>query len=694
MMYSERALKPMKTLLILAQHPELANAVRTSVDPEMYRVIHHLSLQDAEPLLTSGQLDACILDLDLLDAQSHWMLDALVRRLTRTPILAFASSRQLEWEEEAYIKGIAFVLSKPVRARLLNAVLERLLKAPQAQDSMPNVTLPAPLPPIRPPWPQGIPHPGAIAHRGQPLEVLRDFSSILPHSLQAESMLRQFLLTLREVLDVNRAAIFLRRPLAVFAGHPVEEGRFFRSACAIGLAPGLLEHFQLSFETGIGGYLFQHGKVLRRESAEAMHDIGIQKEFQLLGAQVAIPILDRETLLGIAALDGRVTGEGLSNAELALIFHLLEGVGLAVKNIWLHEQVTSNHTLLANILREISSACVVVSRDLSILHANKTARVCFSKTGRHGGDFEFSDLPSELGTKLYTVLQTGTGMVPFRFQTPGTPQRVFQITIVPFQQQDSALPASALLIADDLTQTEQLQRLEVETANLRLVRTMAERLAHEINNAVMPVDTYRQLMKKEIKDLGPAVKTSEFWNSFGTVMGDSVKRISRRGAQMRILAQDAVLNPQVIPFAPLLQAAYEEAQKHHSASAKLNIPDHEQTLMVSGDDHALTLAISEIFLNALQTEAKELKITVHLQTETDAAGTSWLNLEIRDNGIGFATEALQNAFKPFFRTKVIGLGLGLTVAQKIIEMHQGKIALGNAPENAGAWVRISLPTAK
>jgi nitrogen fixation/metabolism regulation signal transduction histidine kinase len=247
------------------------------------------------------------------------------------------------------------------------------------------------------------------------------------------------------------------------------------------------------------------------------------------------------------------------------------------------------------------------------------------------------------------------------------------------------------LIADDLTQTEQLQRLEVETANLRLVRTMAERLAHEINNAVMPVDTYRQLMKKEIKELGPVVKTSEFWSSFGSVMGDSVKRISRRGAQMRILAQDALINPQVVQLSNVIEAAFEEAEKHHSATAKLNIQGQEPTLMVTGDAHAMTLAISEVFLNALQTDAKELKVGIDVKTDTDPAGNPRVHLTVQDNGTGFTADALQNAFKPFFRTKIIGLGLGLTVAQKIIEMHRGKIELGNAPEKGGAWVKISLP---
>ena len=39
-----------------------------------------------------------------------------------------------------------------------------------------------------------------------------------------------------------------------------------------------------------------------------------------------MPILDRESMVGVALFDGRVTGEPLSNGELESIFHLLEGL--------------------------------------------------------------------------------------------------------------------------------------------------------------------------------------------------------------------------------------------------------------------------------------------------------------------------------------------------------------------------------
>ena len=44
----------------------------------------------------------------------------------------------------------------------------------------------------------------------------------------------------------------------------------------------------------------------------------------------------------------------------------LEELGLAVKNIWLHDQLADNHEMMADILRQLSSACVVVDRDGNI----------------------------------------------------------------------------------------------------------------------------------------------------------------------------------------------------------------------------------------------------------------------------------------------------------------------------------------
>ena len=656
----------------------MADAVRAALNPERYRLIHRISLEEAEPLLTRGVLDACLLDVELANVQGVWVLEKLRRRLPHCPVIAFSNSREWQWEEEAYLQGVSHVLAKPVRPRLLNVLLERLWAGP-----------PAVRPGQRPAAArvQEDVQPSKVNRTAaEALTVLRDFSGILTHSLCAEALLKQFLLLLREILGVNRAAVFLRQPMSIFAGAPaIPDSRRMRSACAIGLSNGLLEHFELSFETGIGGHLFREGRIIRRDSPEALTDVETQKEFELLGAQVAIPMLDRETLVGVAAFDGRVTGEPLSNSELELIFHLLEELGLAVKNIWLHDQLSDNNEMMTDVLRELSSACVVVSRDLAIVHANKSARTLFSQPGQRSGDLEFSDLPQTLGSKVYQVIKTGAGVATFKHQPTEAPQKLYHVTIVPFIRQGANLPHAALLVVEDHTQAEAFRKLEIEAANLRLVKVMADRLAHEVGNALVPLSTHQQLLAEKFKD-------PEFRASLDIAMSDSVKRVSRLTNQMRYLARDSVITKEAVALTQLVDEAYKEAYRYQPAkSAKLSFDNSKHPIILIGDRAALRHALSEVMLNAIQANATDAKIGINARTEDDAEGHGWVHIDITDNGSGFSPEAVLKAPSPFFTTRTVGLGLGLCVTRKIVEVHQGRLTILDPAAGRPGTVRISLP---
>jgi signal transduction histidine kinase/ActR/RegA family two-component response regulator len=669
----------MKTLLVLGEHPDFAEAIRSGLDSEQFRVLHRSKLEEAEPLLVHGLAQACIVDVELAGVQGIWLLEQLRRRAAKCPMILYTGAKAWDWEEEAYLKGATHVLAKPVRGRMLAALLERLWPVPAAQNFVPAVPPAAPEP-LRPA------ESGAVPGAAQTLGVLSDFSGILTHSLDAEGMLKQFLLLLREILSINRAAIFLRQPFGAFGSDPVlAESRRLHTACAMGLSPGLLEHFELSFEGGIGGHLFRMGRVLRRYSEEARNDLETQKEFELLGAQVAVPILDRETVLGVAVFDGRITGEPLVNTELQLIFHLLEQLGLAVKNIWLHDQLSGNHQMMADILRELSSGCVVVSRDLTILHANKSARKYFFRGERRSGEFEFSDLPQILGAKVYQVLKTGSAIAAFKFEPADAPGAVYNINVVPFQRVEGGLPGSALLMAEDLTQGEQLRRLEVETANLRLIKLMADRLTHEIGNAMVPLSTHQQLLTDKWQD-------PEFRASLDSAMADSVKRVTRLVNQMRFLARDSLLSQEAFPLAPLIEEAFQEACKFQPSKASdLRCDEAHKPIILNGDRPALKHALTEIILNALQANPANPKIGVHFHTEPNGNGLPGLQIEVQDNGAGFSPEAAKKVPTPFFTTRSVGLGLGLTVSRKIIETHRGKLEILPAKPGEASIVRIFLP---
>ena len=678
----------MKTILVLSSHPDFAESIHASLNPEQYRVVHRLGVEEAEPLLAHGLAAACVLDIDLMGVEGVWVVERLRRLSAKLPVIAYTAFSQSEWEEEAFLHGVTHVLTKPVRGRLLTSLLERLWSAPPPQSSLPS---------LLPPTSSGHttqffqamerpPEAARFVNATQTLDMLRDFSSILTHSLDAEAMLRQFLHFLREVLSINRAAIFLRHPAgALSEAQPAQDNRRLRAAASIGLSTGLLEHLELSLDSGIGCQLARLGRILRRDSDEARADGETQKEFELLGAQVAVPIADRDSIAGVAVFDGRVTGEPLVNVELELVFHLLEQVGLALRNIWLHDQLAGNHAMMTDVLRELSSACIVVGRDLKVLHANKAARRHFGRKNQRTGEMEFSDLPQALGAKIYQVLKTGAAIGPFRHEPENSPGTVYSISVVPFQRGDSAVPISALLTADDLTQTEQLQRLEVEAANLRLIKTMADRLAHEVGNAMVPVSTHQQLLREKFND-------REFRESLDRAMADSVKRVTRLINQMRFLARVGQLDQESFPVENLVEDAYQEARKHQSAdTAQLKCENEGKPILITGDRAALKHALAEVMLNALQANPKTPLIGVRWQTGQNSLGGKDVRIEVSDNGAGFTAEAAQKAPSPFYTTRNVGLGLGLTVSQKIIETHQGKLEIVPPRSGQHGMVRISLP---
>ena len=101
-----RGHRAMKTLLVLAEHPDFAEAIRAGVNPEQYRVIARANLDEAEPLLAHGLAEACIVDVELTGVQGIWFLEKLRRKAPRCPVIIYTGAKQSEWEEEAYLQGV------------------------------------------------------------------------------------------------------------------------------------------------------------------------------------------------------------------------------------------------------------------------------------------------------------------------------------------------------------------------------------------------------------------------------------------------------------------------------------------------------------------------------------------------------------------------------------------------------------
>jgi signal transduction histidine kinase len=68
----------------------------------------------------------------------------------------------------------------------------------------------------------------------------------------------------------------------------------------------------------------------------------------------------------------------------------------------------------------------------------------------------------------------------------------------------------------------------------------------------------------------------------------------------------------------------------------------------------------------------------------------WIRISIQDSGMGIPNEDMNKLFDPFFSTKEGGVGLGLSIAHRIIDQHHGKIEVESTP-GEGTLFTIWLP---
>jgi nitrogen-specific signal transduction histidine kinase/DNA-binding response OmpR family regulator len=668
----------MKTLLVLAKSTGFGEAIKVSLNPQQYRVVVSQSLEQSEQLLRVGFLEGCILDADLNDIKPVRLVQSLREMAPRCPIIIYSGAKQWEWEEEVYLLGVRHILAKPIRARLLESILDRVFQS-TAGSSTAHPAAPAPPSKIEPQATAGT-----LRHT-RVLEVIRDFSGVLTHSLSSKALLKAFLLRFREMIGVNRAVIFLREPSQNMPhGSIVWAHRRLRASFCVGLPADLFEHFELSLDGGIGAYAARHGRILKSCSDEAIRNDEIQKEFELLRGQVAIPILDRENLIGVAVFDGRVTEEPFGNEELAFIFHLLEELGLAIKNSWLHDQLDSHHKMMEDILGQLGSACILINDQLEVLHANRTARKFFLRNGNLEADLQFSHLPQSLGSKVFEVLKSGSSLAPFKFHSPESPEIVYRVSVSAFKSAASTGTAVLMLVEDE-TQSEQAHKLAIENSNLRLIKSMAEHLAHEIGNSLVPISTHQQLLAEKVVD-------SNARDSLRAV-NEAVKRIQRLARQMTFLSGESVAECESVALGDLLQASFEEAARYaKEKNGLLHWEADPADLRVWGDPIALRQAFAEVMLNALQSEHGQPQVNVRASFANAEATVPAVNIQVSDGGKGFTREIAARAHEPFFTTRNVGLGLGLTVTETIITAHEGTLECVAGTAEQGGGVMITLPS--
>ncbi len=142
------------------------------------------------------------------------------------------------------------------------------------------------------------------------------------------------------------------------------------------------------------------------------------------------------------------------------------------------------------------------------------------------------------------------------------------------------------------------------------------------------------------------------------------------------------INALVQTLAPALGQDLEQLDSGASPQVVVTTLDHP--VMVRGDHNKL----KQVFINLIANAQEACDSTITWVVQPPAAGQ--VTVTIHNDGAAIAPEVLPLLTRPFFTTKPSGNGLGLAITKRIVEAHQGQLAIASSPDS-GTTVALHLP---
>jgi signal transduction histidine kinase len=114
---------------------------------------------------------------------------------------------------------------------------------------------------------------------------------------------------------------------------------------------------------------------------------------------------------------------------------------------------------------------------------------------------------------------------------------------------------------------------------------------------------------------------------------------------------------------------------------------------VSGDRVQLEQVLLNLVLNGMDATAGVVDRPREVRVCSGVGDAGWVEITVRDTGVGFAADEGERLFEPFYSTKAKGMGLGLSITRTIVAGHGGRLW---AEPNAGhgATFHVSLPASR
>ncbi len=345
------------------------------------------------------------------------------------------------------------------------------------------------------------------------------------------------------------------------------------------------------------------------------------------------------------------------------------------------ESIRQSEELIRNILDTVDENFIVIDRDYRISMANKAyceqlSLDCNDIIGRHcyGITHSVSRPCYEKGEEcaVREAFETGKPHTAFH-KHPGPDGQVIHVETKAFPIKDaSGNVTSVIETINNITEKLLLEEERLKTQKLESIGTLAGGIAHDFNNLLQGIFGYIAMAR--------------------LTFDQREKSLAMLEQAEKALQQSVNLTTQLLTFSkggkpikkslalrPIIENAVKFALSGSRTDPQIEIdPD---LWPVNGDAGQLGQVIQNIVLNADQ--AMPLGGVVNISARNKAAGEmappssltkgNYVELVIKDKGVGIPQQYLDKIFDPYFTTKEKGSGLGLATSYSIIMNHDGLI---------------------
>lgn len=259
------------------------------------------------------------------------------------------------------------------------------------------------------------------------------------------------------------------------------------------------------------------------------------------------------------------------------------------------------------------------------------------------------------------------------------------------------------------------QTMMVHSEKMRSLGELVAGIAHEINNPINFIYGNIMILDNYQKDLLALI--DKYSTQEGTMNSDAVKEISdfKQTIDLDFLKDDIAdlirsclegvertknIILDLKNFSRMDEMVFSECNIPKEIDTTLNILNNKiKNRIVVHKDYEENLPkieayggqINQVFMNILDNAQGAIKGTGDIFITAKKEGEN-IKIEFRDTGCGIKKENLNKIFEPFFTTKPVGqgTGLGMSIAYRVIEAHNGKISV-ESEQGVGTKITILLP---